>query len=76
MSFRGISSCIRPLRVTSFRRNAFGATRFHSSRDKYFLKPLRETVDEPTYDYRFLSEPATVEVSLPPHLDSITHLHA
>lgn len=71
MSFRGIAHSLRPLsarRVTSIRAGALGtlgATRSHTTRDKYFLKPLKETEPEPTYEYRFLAEPATVEVSGP-----------
>lgn len=32
------------------------------TRDNYYLKPIAP-VTAPTYDYKYLSEPATVEVS-------------
>lgn len=71
MSLRGVSLLRSARRVTSIRSTtgplrtlgALGATRSHTTRDRYFLKPLKETEPEPNYEYRFLAEPATVEVS-------------
>lgn len=69
MSLRGVSLLRSARRVTTIRSaggalRTLGATRSHTTRDRYFLKPLKETEPEPNYDYRFLAEPATVEVSL------------
>ncbi|BEI84820.1 hypothetical protein CcaverHIS002_0502210 [Cutaneotrichosporon cavernicola] len=36
--------------------------RRHTSRDRYFLRPLQSEAPSPTYDYKFLSKPASVEV--------------
>lgn len=74
MSLRGISLLRSARRVTTIRgiggslrtstaASAIGATRSHTTRDRYFLKPLKETEPEPHYEYGYLNEPATVEVS-------------
>lgn len=47
-------------------------TRTLISRDQYFLKPLKGEAERPTFNYKFLSEPATVEVGY--HMDSLLTL--
>ncbi|KAL1407777.1 Arginase, catabolizes arginine to ornithine and urea [Vanrija albida] len=50
------------LRSLSGRAIAPRLARAHSSRSEYFLRPLTETAPSPTYEYKFLEQPATVSV--------------
>lgn len=63
----------RPSRPAAIARSPLlQQVRTHTTRDRYFLRPLQSEAPSPTYDYKFLTQPASVEVSplppLPPEL--------
>lgn len=62
---RGLPSLVRASRpqVATPSRAVFQQLRTHTTRDRYFLRPLRNEAPSPTFDYKFLSQPASVEVS-------------
>lgn len=62
MSFR-LRPTLNALRGSPLRRlRGPSHVRTLMSRDQYFLKPLKGEAEQPTFEYKFLAQPATVEV--------------